>query len=245
MGDIIKDIATWKLPEWLLAAGNLLWIAAYVASAWRSFRDRLPAIPIAAIVLNVAWEYIFLSCEPFKLTGIVSGASGNYCHAPSSAMFWLLAAWFGLDLLLLAQAAIWGSDLSARAPSEPSAPTLQWWTLLGAALIGAVTLEVMFIMNFDDENGILTAWVLNLIMSVLFIDLVRLRRRGAGLSYSAAWFKLLGSALNAVWAILMLKPLEPALLALFVFVILLDLVYIWMLGRARAAPVERPALATG
>jgi hypothetical protein len=69
---------------------------------------------------------------------------------------------------------------------------------LGLCLIGQLTFHEYqtHLALFPDTQGILAAFVINLIMSVLFVRLYFERSADlAGLSYPAAWAKMLGTGL--------------------------------------------------
>ena len=57
-----------------------------------------------------------------------------------------------------------------------------------------------FAVYFNDVNGLAASFLMNLSMSILYISLLFKRPNLSGLSYGAAWFKMLGTMSGALFS---------------------------------------------
>lgn len=205
-----------------LLLGHVLWIFAYGLILARSARARLLGIPLAAIFLNITWEtLLYADCAGVGLRELCGpGLSGEWSIALSLIL--------GLDLLLLAQAFV------LTAASTGIART---------ALVFVVALAVVYALHANliglalDYRGLVNSWIINTVMSGLFVRLALSRPRGEGLSFLAAIAKCLGSFAVAVGLWIAPEPyaitgLRTAVVyGLATVVLLLDLWYIALLWR--------------
>jgi hypothetical protein len=159
------------------AVGCVLWIAAYVLIIRQAHRDGAYGMPMLALCLNITWEGVaFLSPNPVPLWK------------------WIEGLWLGIDAVLLWQLIRYG-----RTSALP--PTLKPWFF--PLLIGTLTVCALghwtWQRFWDDKLLFVDAFIINLVMSVLFIHLWLSRLPDArGLSLSAAWCKMLGTALTSI-----------------------------------------------
>ena len=212
-----------------------------MASIGAGLRTKSVALPAVAILLNITWEYnIFTRCGLLNLPFLPSGLAFQYCGSGlSGLMAGLIAVTLLLDLVLLLQLVLWGWAGGGAALGRAR---LQSLVVLLLGLCGAAGVHVALMLSFDDYGGVLDAWLINLVMSALFLDLLRQRQGGAGLSRLAAWTKLIGSACNAIYVgwgpSLLDQPLGP-MLSLFAAVFVLDALYAVGLTRAKAGALLR------
>lgn len=245
-----------EIPEFpygyrLLYFAHFFWIIAYAAIIARSGRDRLIGIPVLVIPFNLFWELnAFTDCLPLRsgLLLLDAGAYEAVCNALPIATsrvfqvtfyheagYLIMGVWLALDVIILVQAASYG-DYGTRQLGRLALPArlvvLAILTYL-AFLIGA-----RFMVATGDRGGFLTAWLINLVMSALFVILVLRRPHGQGLSVVAAWAKMLGSVLVAAWGMWIMPEVVnqqfPFLRAVFAAVLAGDLAYISLLLRAKA-----------
>jgi hypothetical protein len=207
-----------------------------LASIGAGLRAKSVALPAVAILLNITWEYnIFTGCGLLDLPFLPSGLAFQYCGGGlSGLMAGLIATTLLLDLVLLLQLALWGWAGGGAALGRAR---LQSLGLLLLGLCGAAGVHVALMLSFDDYRGVLDAWLINLVMSALFLDLLRQRPGGAGLSRLAAWTKLIGSACNAIyvgWGPEVLDQPLGRMFSLVAAVFVLDALYAVGLTRARA-----------
>jgi len=166
-----------------LLLGHVLWILAYGLILVRSHRDQFIGIPLAAIFLNISWEALVYS----NCAGV---ATRDLC-GPALTGEWSLALAFvlGLDVLLLVQAFVL---TGARIGYLKSA------AIFGLALAVTYALHSGFVSLALDYRGLVDSWIINLLMSALFLHLAFSRPQGEGLSLLAGIARLLGSLLVAI-----------------------------------------------
>lgn len=212
------------------------WLIAYGIIIRVCFQQRTYGIPLVNICLNICWEFIF----SFNLA------------APLSAFFvWGNRLWLLLDCVLLYQLIRFGRQ-SQRVPwlRENFYPTLAATFVLSAAGLWTFTFY------FNDLMGVASAFGINLLMSALFLPFFFSRQDLLGLNYTAAWFKMIGSVLGAVFVYLWWPAQfvnaadgagrhllgypeipEPTTYSFTIFLYLgiffLDCWYIWLLGKRR------------
>jgi hypothetical protein len=205
-----------------LVLGHVLWIVAYGLILARSARTRLLGIPLAAIILNITWEtLLYANCPGVGLRDLCGPALGGE---------WSLALAFilTLDVLLLAQAFVLTAAGSGFART---------------ALVFIVALAVVYILHANligltlDYRGLVDSWIVNAVMSALFVRLALSRPNGEGLSFLAAIAKLLGSQLVTLGLWIAPDPYAitgvrtAVVYGLAAAVLLLDLWYIVLLWR--------------
>ena len=161
-----------------LVLGHVFWIIAYGLILACSARSRLLGIPLAAIILNVTWEALLYTNCP--------GVGPRDLCGPALSGEWSLVLSFilGLDILLLAQAFV------LIAASSGLARTALFFVV---ALIVVWLLHSNVIGRTLDYRGLVDSWIVNAVMSGLFVRLALSRPNGEGLSFLAAIAKLLGS----------------------------------------------------
>lgn len=214
-----------------LLLGHVLWILAYGLILARSARAGLLGIPLAAIILNISWEAL--------LYGNCAGVGLRDLCGPGLSGEWSLALSFilGLDILLLAQAFVLTASVSG--PSR-------------TALVFVVALVVVYVLHANligltlDYRGLVDSWIMNAIMSALFVRLALGRPKGEGLSWLAALAKFLGSQMVTLGLWIAPEPYaltgvrSVVVYGLAAVVAGLDLWYIGLLWR-RLPPHERAA----
>ncbi len=155
-----------------MVGSGVLWTLAYLLMIRRGFLDRTYGMPLVALCANLSWEFIFSLVYPHDL--------------PQRAVN---VVWFSFDLVILLQLLLYGPREFADLPRRAfyAALALALATSFGAVL--AVTYE------FDDFDGVYSAFGQNLMMSILFIAMLRSRGSLRGQSVGIALLKLGGTAL--------------------------------------------------
>jgi hypothetical protein len=212
-----------------LLLGHILWILAYGLILARSAKTRQLGIPLAAIVLNITWEtLLYANCPGVSLRDLCGpGLSGEW----SLALSFILA----LDILLLLQAFV------LIAAGSGVVRTLLVFVVALAVTYG---LHASLIGLTLDYRGLVDSWIINAVMSALFVRLALSRPSGEGLSFLAAIAKGLGSQMVTIglWIApepyAMTGPRTAIVYGLAAIVAILDLWYIALLWR-RLPPGER------
>src|SRR5215208_3140231 len=170
-------------------------------------------------VPNISWEFIF---------------SFLYPHGPVQRPVNIV--WFSLDLVILFQMLRYGpsefGDLSKRA----------FYAMFGLALATSFCAVLSVTYEFDDWDGAYSAFGQNLLMSVLFWAMLRVRGSPRGQSVSIALSKMLGTGLTSL-AFYLYSPLSAGSILLpflYVAIVTFDLIYVFAMARAQSTVGRGP-----
>ncbi len=159
------------------AAGCVAWMAAYILIIRRAHRDKAYGMPLLALCLNITWEGVaFMSPNPVVLWKYIEGI------------------WLFIDVALLWQ--LWNFG---RREALPASLHRFFVPLVGVTLLACAIGHWTWLKFWDDKLLFVDAFIINLVMSILFIQLwLRRLPHGKGLSISAAWCKMIGTALTSI-----------------------------------------------
>ncbi len=196
-----------------------LWTVAYVQMFRQSKKDQAYGVPLVAVCLNITWELLYSFFAPI----------------PNELWILLDRSWFVMDVFIIYQVFKYGRE-NQRIPEVKKHFNL----VMAVALILSVIGHESFRQSIRDPLGLISAYIINFVMSVLFVFMVLERRDGRGLSWSAAWLKAIGS-LGASVQCYYLVPLvndglgsQHFLYFLYGGIAFFDSLYIYLLWRARA-----------
>jgi len=230
----------------LAVVAHVLWAIVYILAIIIGHRQKTYAVPMVAIGLNVNWEIVHTAIHP---PALLSNLISNF-------------VWLALDLIIVTQLIRYGRE---RQPNE----FLRRYfgvivvAVMALALAGHITFYNHVTANaiFPDHEGVVSAFIINLVMSVLFVGFYFARPNGEGLSKPIAWLKMLGTAAlslanvmafqavgsKSLWDVQVRakdapvwrdvgnigpETIEPGFLYfLFVAILIFDLVYIALLYR--------------
>jgi hypothetical protein len=195
----------------LVAAGigSVFWMLTYTLAIWLGFKQKTYAIPAAAIIGNVAWEFVFAFVFPQS--------------SPAQAVINTL--WFGLDVIIVVTYLKYGrKEFPADLSPHLFIPTFILGIMTALALYWSAATQL------QDFSGNISAFSLNLMISILFIEMLLRRKSVEGQSMYVALFKMFGSVGYGVlftirhpsWAFIITLSLST-----FVF----DLIYTVLLYR--------------
>lgn len=225
------DMAVWY--NWVGAVGAACWLAAYVLVIVLCQTQATYGVPLVAICLNCTWELM----DSFFL--------------PDPVPAWVLIdrSWLLVDILIVSQLFRFGRKEQLWAELQRS-----FFVVVPAVLCLAFAGQYAWVTTFHDTLGIILAFVINLVMSALYIPFYFTRERdGRGLSLWVAWLKLIGTALSSLqcyFLIPLIHPVAPSTThlgpyAFFHFLFfgcfVLDLAYVVLLSTRRAQPTATPA----
>jgi hypothetical protein len=167
------DLA-FSLP--LKLGSGLCWTLAYILILRRAWKDRSYGMPLAALGANLGWEFFFSFVMP---------------HRPPQLQ--VDRVWLLFDLGLLFQTIRFGrSEVKDEILRKWFPGVVAFAVVLGYLMVRAVTLE------FDDPEGVYSAFGQNLMMSVLFIAMLVSRGSARGQSIWIAILKMVGTILPSV-----------------------------------------------
>ncbi|MFL5355921.1 hypothetical protein [Archangium sp.] len=159
----------------LLVGIGLFWTIAYVLILRRGFKDKALAMPMLALSANISWEFLFGFIYPSKLFG------QRYFNI----------GWFLLDVGILLQALLFG----ARDFRTPLARKL-FYAVIPVGMLVSVALLVPtagWLNDFPDQAAQYSGFVINIVISVLFVAMLFQRDSIAGQSMYIGFAKMLGT----------------------------------------------------
>ncbi|WP_077487934.1 hypothetical protein [Sinomonas mesophila] len=196
----------------LILVSGIAWTTVYAEAIRLGFAQRTYAIPVAALALNIAWEW------QYAVIGL-SDTPGLQAYVN---LLWGVA-----DVVILYTFLRFGyAEFSARLGRGEF--------LAGSAVLlaAAVTVQLLFLVEFGERQGaVYSAFLQNLLMSGLFIAMFVARGGSRGQSLTIAVAKWLGTLAQAIqWGLL---SFSPFVLGIGLLCSVLDLAYIGLLLRDR------------
>ena len=176
---------TEKIKLILTVISGLCWTVVYIDGIRVGFRDKSYAIPFYALALNFAWETLY-TIFGFRTNGVTVQNVFN-------------AVWFTFDVGILYTYFKFGQKyFPRRLSADPSADGADKsvvfiaWSVLG--LVTALAVEYAFIEEFGVSVGAgYSAFLQNLLMSILFISMLVRRGSREGQTITIAINKWIGT----------------------------------------------------
>ncbi len=229
------------LYNWLTLASGIFWTITYILLIFRGFKDKTCGMPLFVLGLNISWEFIFgFLGEPFVSADSYFGVST--LHGPAQRFDDIL--WFIFDVILLYLKIKYGKDEYKLA--MPYAPD-NWFKIYVILQVFVSFWTVFFfVYEFNDPNGIYSAYMQNFFISLLFITQLYKRGDTKGVDMGIAVCKMLGTlAPSMLGGIVMIAYYKvpfmtcmtavnwmPFLKMLITVCTLMDLFYIYVLWGA-------------
>jgi hypothetical protein len=200
-----------EIPDWLflglLGIQGAFWAYTYACLIYRGNIDKYMGIPVFAVVLNLSWEITFFIVLP---------------HPPQQKPIDVI--WILLDLFILRLAFRYGWK------DFPGIGRRQFGRLIAAALVFSFVFHVALGWELADNEGIYGAMVINIYMSIAFIQLLRQRGSSIGQTMHVAVGKCIGT-LGAGAMFFAWYPGRNLLTLCTLTIFAIDLVYIRLLHR--------------
>jgi hypothetical protein len=180
-------------PSWVMLALAIVmfggWTATYIAIIRKGRKDKAYGVPFLNTCLNSSWEMIFA----FNWMG---GLPEFIFPLQLGHIFWL-----GMDSINVYQTLRYGPGIQ-----KSSWASKNFRLLFLATFVGSFTLVYTYHQYANDVFGVASSWIINVLMSWLFIRMFLERRDQImadgtirGMSIPAAWFKFIGNAAGAVF----------------------------------------------
>jgi hypothetical protein len=211
------------VPVWLGVVnvlGDVLWLVAYILIIRQGFKDRTYGVPMLCVALNFSWEFIYAVQFPF----------------PNKIIETLRWAWLLTDAVIVYQFFRYGRD------SQTVPLIKQYFFPISIAMFASTYLaQLTFHYSFSDSLGGVDAYMINLVMSILFIFMYFNRPGLQGISRGAAWAKMLGTGVLSLGSCFLITDWVKSgfMVYLFLTIFVFDVTYIGLLYRPRAAAVGR------
>ena len=203
----------------LTIISGVCWTIVYIDGIRLGFKDKSYAIPFYALALNFAWETLY-TYFGFRINGV------NVQNIFS-------ALWLTFDIGILYTYFKFGRKYF---PSAYGSGVFIGWSILG--LVTAFALEYSFVREFGVAKGAgYSAFLQNLLMSILFIAMLARRRSREGQSLLIAVNKWIGTlAPTIVYGVLGEGGFPRGSLLILtagIFCSVFDLIYIRMLAKTK------------
>jgi hypothetical protein len=198
----------------------LFWTVAYVCVIVHAFREKRPMIPAVAILLNVGWELAAVFEWPSYNTDMRFGA-----------ILWLM-----VDLIIVYQLFRFGGRHQGVAELRR-----YWYWAVFLGILFSLGGHSSFAVYNGDEFGLEDSYLINLVMSILFVRMYFTYQDTSKLARWIAWTKMLGTLCGSVGLTIMLNSMDPPwprslwflyylMIACFGF----DMIYIGLVSRRRS-----------
>lgn len=167
----------------IVTVGGVIWLVTYILAIRTGFKHKTYAIPFLAVCLNFTWEFAHsVVFRPDRTSDLV-----------------IHFAWLAIDAVILYQVFKFGRKYE-KLPfirKHFAAFVVGMLILLTAA---HVSLQWLWNYNaiFPDQDGAIVAFIINLVMSILFVEMLYKRPKAEGMTLGVAWTKMLGSACYSV-----------------------------------------------
>lgn len=160
----------------LVVISGLCWSAVYVESIRLGFQQKTYCMPLFPLMLNISWEAIYSYFELFGRDTVSIQGFAN-------------AAWVCLDVAIVVTYFRFAKN-ECRTELEK-----KWAVPFGIlALLSCVTLQILFIAEFGDEDAeIYSAYLQNIVMSIAYLSMLRQRQSSRGQSKRIALCKWIGT----------------------------------------------------
>ncbi|MEH1951253.1 MAG: hypothetical protein V7K77_30520 [Nostoc sp.] len=193
----------------LFLASGVFWILTYILLIKRGFEDQTYGMPLVALCANLSWEFIFSFLHP---------------HQPPQLQVNIV--WFFLDVIILFEFLKFGQSELRYLPKKLFYPIFLLTLVVSFYCVLFITYE------FHDWSGAYTAFGQNLMMSILFIDMLVRRNALRGQSIFIALFKMMGTLLASFGFYLSLPIQGRSLLFVFLYtaIFVFDLIYVFMIA---------------
>jgi hypothetical protein len=192
----------------LTLISGISWSSVYLDIIQRGFRDRTYGMPLFALAFNLAWEFIF----------------GFLVDQGSSLQKVVNITWFILDVIIVYTYFKYGRR---DFPKTLKKFFISWSVM--AFIIGFITIYFAHLEFESFWGAAYSAFAQNLMMSVLFIEMLARRNSVDGQSMYIAIFKWLGTLAPTIQ--FHLGTGSKLILVLGMGIFLYDVIYIGMLYR--------------
>ncbi len=198
------------LQHVLFASGCLLWVVTYIIVIKTIRKSRFIEIPLVAVTANFAWEFLW---------------SFVFTTDMGLLYVWGYRIWFFLDCFIVYGLFRYGFK-QIEIPQLVSKSKL----IIAAGIASWLLILYYYINNYDapiSHNGAYSGYILNVMMSAMYIPL--LLRLGASQPFSrwAAWCKGVGTFFISIFCFL--KYTDGFLLSMCAVTTFLDATYIYLI----------------
>ncbi len=197
----------------LLLLSGFCWTIVYLKLIVSGFKEKTYGMPFIALTLNFSWEVIY---SYFNLIN----------HNYTSTQTWITFIWLFLNIFIIFTYLFYGKSYF---PPYCNREYFIPWTLI--IFLMSFVLQYFFIIEFGGSGQIYSAFLQNLIMSILFINMLVHRNDLKGQNLVIAINKWIGTlAPTILFGIIYGNRLA---LVIGIFCSVFDLIYIYFLNSIR------------
>lgn len=197
----------------LIAASALLWTGVYLIIIYRMHKDKSPSMPWVALCMNFSWEFQFAFLVPY----------------PEPVTRWGIYLWVVFDAIMY--------FMDLRCGKKQFSKLLPGYDFLYypvKVLLFAAFFVTILMMNAQwpalPDAPMFAAYLMNTVMSFLFITHMFLKEKVEGLSIWMAWCKFLGTVAPSILGFRHM-PGQYFVYCLAILCAILDATYIIMLTK--------------
>ncbi len=215
----LNTIAYTNFELALCLIGSALWVAVYVEIIRNVHRNRFLEMPVFVVAGNFVWE------------GLYSWFYSDYINL-GDLLLWGYRAWFLLDIYIVWLALRYGAKQFHNPYLQKHIKPIFFGLLACYLLLNWATIESgLDNMPLGGDGSVrlggISAYVLNIIISVGYLYIYLRHRRVAGFSISTAWMKGVGTLCFSVFFAIK-DSHNYLLLAMATIVAVLDFGYIYI-----------------
>jgi len=190
----------------LQITSGLFWVVVYCLAIWRAYQDKTYTIPVIAVACNFAWELTFT------------------LRYPQHDIQWIInLIWLSLDFIIVCQSVLYLPSIRVWRSVR-----LSWAWVMPALIVCAFALGIRVTEMFQDWDGALSAFLVNLLMSAAFVYRSIIHRSIRGQSLYIGIFKLLGSLAASIEYMQFVTP-ASIFPWVFALILILDMWYVLLM----------------
>jgi hypothetical protein len=184
------------LPHQLLSwnavagAGELLWFPVYFIVIYQNYKQKVCGMPIVGICAILAQCFIYSTFGPYWRPDLFPH---NPVEPATFGVIWIWRGWLLVQATVLVQFFLYHDHAKNPLELPVSRRNLRW--LVAALLLVNLFGQWTFITFYHDYNVNQSDPLAYFFMALGFVLLAIARPKSEGLSYSAAWLKMIGTAL--------------------------------------------------
>ena len=206
----IINLSDYTIAEHIFfALGCFLWVITYIIVIRSIKKNQFIEIPLIAVTANFAWEFLW---------------SFYFITDMGSLYVWGYIIWFFLDCFIVLGLWKFGyKQLYAQIEQQYSK------LIIALSFVCWILLLFYYIKNYDfpiSHNGVYSGYILNVMMSGLYISLFLRTNFKPLMSKKGAWCKGVGTLLISIFCFLRYN--EGFLLSMCIVNTILDFVYIYL-----------------
>lgn len=201
----------------LVSISGICWTIVYIELIRIGFKDKACGMPIFALGLNIAWEFLY-SIDGFLI-------SKEFMMVQNIADL----AWALCDVAILVCFIKFGRQYLPENAKKYFIP----YTIL--ALIVCICMQLAFYLycNSATEASIYSAFAQNVVMSVLFLTNLFKRNNTKGFSLLGAICKCIGTLTPTIWGCVEIGGVQIYILITGSLCFIIDLIYIYFFRKYR------------